>query len=341
MSKSEPLFSNEKRETLRKERYFTSTHRYFLEAKVAQNGTKYIVVDQRRQVEGSYVGVKLRIFEDELLEFGRVLQKLSQIAFNTEQPSASLQEQREIIYKERYSTSTHHYFFEVKVAQNGTKYIVVDQRKKVGDDYVSAKMRIFEDELLEFQRVLQKLARFALNEEQSVEPNLQPSKSESKPSDSDLSPAFFEKLRSTAGWQEFEEYTHYLLKLLGIQTIYKFSGDEQAGKADGFFKFGNLAVIYDCTLDAQNLEERKREQINNYCNRLKQGSIEISKYNTEEFYNYDKQVWIITRGKTRSIKVINNIEVKEIAIQDIMDAYQERLKTTLSNQAFEMKLKNL
>jgi hypothetical protein len=341
MSKSEPLFSNEKRETLRKERYFTSTHRYFLEVKVAQNGTKYIVVDQRRQVEGNYVGVKLRIFEDELLEFGRVLQKLSRVALDEEQPPSSSSEQRETIYKERYSTSTHHYFFEVKVAQNGTKYIVVDQRKKVGDDYVSAKMRIFEDELLEFQRVLQKLARFALNDELPAQPNFQSNISEVKPSDSDLYPAFFEKLRSTAGWQEFEEYTHYLLKLLGIQTIYKFSGDAQAGKADGFFKFGNLAVIYDCTLNSQNLEEKKREQINNYCNRLKQGSIEIAGYNTEEFYNYDKQVWIVTRGKTRLIKVVNNIEVKEIAVEDIMEVYQERLKATISNQVLEMKLKNL
>jgi len=100
-------------------------------------------------------------------------------------------------------------------------------------------------------------------------------------------------------------------------------------------------VIYDCTLDRKDIEISKREQINNYCNRLKQGSIEISGSTTEEFYNHHKQVWIITQGKTSQIKVVNTIEVKEVAVQDIMNLYQERLKTMMSDQALEMRLRNL
>ena len=108
-----------------------------------------------------------------------------------------------------------------------------------------------------------------------------------------------------------------------------------------FFKFGNLAVIYDCTLDARDFEEKKREQIINYCNRLKQGSIELSSEATEEFHTHHKQVWIITRGKSRRIKVVNDIVVKEVAVQDIMNVYQERLKNMLSDESLEIKLRNI
>ncbi|CAD0217856.1 hypothetical protein PL10110_1010030 [Planktothrix agardhii] len=81
--------------------------------------------------------------------------------------------------------------------------------------------------------------------------------------------------------------------------------------------------------------------INNYCNKLKQGSIELSGRTTEEFYNHHKQVWIITRGTTRQIKLVNSIEVKEVAINDIMYLYQERLKCNMNNQSLEIKLRNI
>lgn len=258
----------------------------------------------------------------------------------TEQEQWFSNEKRLTLLKERYFTGTHNYFFEVKVANNGSKYIVLEQRKKVGDKFVGVKMRIFEDELLEFQRILDKLIHFALHDEQTTPP-ITSNNSEPKALSSDLLPPFFNKLLSTNNWQEFEEYTSHLLKLLGIQTVYSFLGERQAGKADGFFKFGNLAVIYDCTLDGRNIEENKKEQIINYANRLNQGSIEIAGSTTEEFYNHHRQIWIISQGKTRRIKLINSIEVKEIAIQDIMNIYRERLTTAINDQSLEIRLRNL
>lgn len=249
---------------------------------------------------------------------------------------------RKELCKDRVATGTHNYFFEVKEANNGSRYVVIEQIRRQADRKgEKVKMRIFQDELLEFRRVLQKMIRFALNEEQpaNVVANIQPNYQESP--DSELSPSFFNKLLSTHEWKEFERYTYYLLKLLGIQTAYKFLDEQQAGKADGFFKFGNLAVIYDCTLDNQGVEERKREQIINYCNRLKQGSIELSGATTVEFQNHQKQVWIITRGTSRRIKLVNDIEVKEVSIQDIMSLYQERLKNAVSDQLLEIKMRNL
>ncbi len=64
---------------------------------------------------------------------------------------------RKTLFKDRYFSGTHNYFFELKVANNGSKYIVIDQRRKVGDRFEGVKMRIFEDEMLEFQRVLGKM----------------------------------------------------------------------------------------------------------------------------------------------------------------------------------------
>jgi hypothetical protein len=79
-------------------------------------------------------------------------------------------EERKLLHKDRYFTTSHNYFFEVKEAKNGSPYIVIDQRKKVGDQFVSAKLRIFEDEMLEFERILHKLIHFALNVPQSSTP---------------------------------------------------------------------------------------------------------------------------------------------------------------------------
>lgn len=251
-------------------------------------------------------------------------------------------EERKLLLKERYSKGSDHYFFEVKEAKNGSKYIIIDQRKRVGDKFVGSKIRIFEDQMLEFERILRKLINFSLSELQ-----LQNKLNDTVKNDdsnlliSDLIPAFFPKLLSTSNWKDFETHTYYLLKLLGITQSYNFLNERQAGKADGFFKIGNLAVIYDCTLDTENIEYHKSSQINNYYNCLKQGIINISGKTTEEFHDYYKQVWIITQKVTRQIKVINSIEVKEIAVQDLMNLYQERLTRTLNDQSLEMKLRNL
>lgn len=256
---------------------------------------------------------------------------------------------RQTLYKERISTGTHNYFLEVKVAHNGSKYLVIDQRRKVGSQYEGTKMRIFEDELLEFQRILGKMAHIALNYEMPLT-TVSPIRQETSHSadilpkkcgETELYPGFYEKLLTTHNWEEFEQYTYYLLKLLGIQTAYKFLGERQAGKADGFFKFGNLAVLYDCTLDRDNLEEKKREQMTNYCNRLKLGSIELSGNAIEEFHHHHKQVWLITRGKTRTIKLVNDIPIKEVAVTDLMTVYQERLKYPSTNEQLEFKLRTL
>ncbi len=157
----------------------------------------------------------------------------------------------------------------------------------------------------------------------------------------DLRPGFFQHLLTTTNWQNFEEYTYYLLKLLGIQTVYHFLGERQAGRADGFFKQGNLAVLYDCTLRTEQIEYTKNDQLANYCHQLQHGSLDITQETQENFPHHHKQVWIISRGTTRRIKLINGLEIKEIAIADLMCLYDERLRQKLPEHILESVLRNL
>ena len=66
---------------------------------------------------------------------------------------------------------------------------------------------------------------------------------------------------------DFEDAVFSLLRLLGIHSVYQYSRDAQAGKADGFFILENLAVMYDCTLRSP-FEEYKKDQIENYIHKL-------------------------------------------------------------------------
>jgi hypothetical protein len=158
-------------------------------------------------------------------------------------------------------------------------------------------------------------------------------------SDLTFHPPFFRTIRETGSWQEFEDLTFYLLKILGIHTIYKF--EKQRGRADGFFKFGNLAVIYDSTLES-NFEAEKADQIENFRRQLKSGFIDIPEYPAkEEFPGHDKQVWIVTRGESRLIGKFNGILVKEICVGDLINIYEYRMKKILSGRDLEDKLKRI
>lgn len=159
-----------------------------------------------------------------------------------------------------------------------------------------------------------------------------------------LLPKFYELIGK--GWIEtadFEDYVYFLLRLLGIHRAYKIPGKLQSGQPDGFFRISNLAVIYDCTL-RPDYTEMKNQQINNFCSQLLSGSINLPDNITESTSDCQKQVWIITRQKTKLIRTLRNkdiVTVKEIAIDDIKDLYIKRLSDALSEQDLENCLKTL
>ena len=163
---------------------------------------------------------------------------------------------------------------------------------------------------------------------------------EQEDTDTVFEPSFFKILNTTNSWKDFEEYTFHLLKLLGLHETYKFHYESQAGKADGFFVFKNLAVLFDATLET-NFEKSKETQINNYCEQLRSG---ILKHGINEFKitGYDKQVWIITKSMaSRLIKNVSNISVKEVGISNLIQIYRKRLDENLNEAALEKLLREI
>jgi len=160
-------------------------------------------------------------------------------------------------------------------------------------------------------------------------------------------PPFFNNLIKTKNDSEFEDLVFQLLKLIGINNICKIDRKEQAGRGDGFFVFGDLAVIYDCTL-LSDFMEKKKHQINNYCRQLEneQELLCESKGRPFNIKNKRKQVWIIARNKTQKIKDYpcqngKSILVKEISIYDLIEIYIKRIKENFFEDELEKILENL
>lgn len=156
----------------------------------------------------------------------------------------------------------------------------------------------------------------------------------------DLLPSFMKKIETIRNWHEFENSVYMLLKSIGIHNIYKFDQSDQKGKADGYFFFGNLSVLYDCTLDL-NFENSKCVQISNFCAQLKKDTIEI-KNKKISIRQHKKAVWIITQNKTsRIMEQVDEIKIKEIAVKDLINLHVRRISTELDSEALEEALINL
>jgi len=150
-------------------------------------------------------------------------------------------------------------------------------------------------------------------------------------------PVFYSLAKVTYG-KEFEELVYYLLKLLGIHDIIKF--EHQREHPDGFFKFRNLAVVYDATLE-DDFEKLKNQQIENFCSSiLKRGEIKYER-TSFRFSEFRKEVWIITKNVSRVIRKVNDITVKEVSVYDLIELYEERLRQNLMEDEFEVQLMNI
>lgn len=142
-------------------------------------------------------------------------------------------------------------------------------------------------------------------------------------------------------WKDFEYFTYLLLRLIGINNIFRFEEEKQKGTADGFFYIGKLAVLYDATLDI-NFIQRKKTQITNFINQLTEQRFSIPEKNIDiPISNYDKEVWLITKGTTKTIKRLGDICVKEISISSLIWIYKERLEKDITEKDLSERLRSL
>jgi len=167
--------------------------------------------------------------------------------------------------------------------------------------------------------------------------------SPSVPTRPELVPALFDRLQITKDPDEFEELAYRAIRLLGIHRSYRFEKDDQAGKADGFFKFQNLAVIYDCTL-RENFETHKRQQLQNYANQLLSGEVAIPPDTFERVCSQQKQVWVVTRGRSRvlyHISDVGSVTVKEVSVSELKKIFLERLLATMTEDDLENRFRSI
>lgn len=154
-----------------------------------------------------------------------------------------------------------------------------------------------------------------------------------------LQPPFFKEM-ATCSWQLFEEHCFHLLRLLGIHELHKFPQSDNRGKADGFFKFSTLSVLYDATLESD-FDTQKETQVDNYINQLKADKFKIAD-NAYTIKDTNKQVWIITRGNNvRNIRKEDNIKAKEIPYQKLIEVYHHRLANEIGTEELWDFLKDL
>ncbi len=157
--------------------------------------------------------------------------------------------------------------------------------------------------------------------------------------DNGLTPAFFEQM-SNCSWELFEQHCFHLLRVIGIHDIHTLPRQAQQGKADGFFRFHSLTVIYDATLE-NNFESVKEQQIENYINQLKKEKIDFNKI-SYTIKNTQRQVWIITRGNSvRLLKTEDHVKVKEVPYTKLIDVYNKRLKAEIGSDELWDILKDL
>ena len=140
--------------------------------------------------------------------------------------------------------------------------------------------------------------------------------------------------------ETFEDYCAIVLNLLGVEELYQYPRDKQAGRADGIIKAVGLDILYDCTL-REDFENYKEMQIDNYVRQINQNTIKVEKVSVS-LGSPKKQVWIITKGEkseTRSLEEKEKVKIKEINIEDLIELLS--LKITNSKMDISDKLGRL
>jgi hypothetical protein len=68
------------------------------------------------------------------------------------------------LFSERVALGTRNYFFDVREAENGNKFLSINETRKVGEDFKRSSIMIFEDDLLKFNRGLKNVTDFIVNQ---------------------------------------------------------------------------------------------------------------------------------------------------------------------------------
>lgn len=139
----------------------------------------------------------------------------------------------------------------------------------------------------------------------------------------------------------FEDYAAFLLKLMGVPDVHPVPRTNAGGMFDGLFKLQGVEIIYDCTLHSE-FEHFKKEQIDNYINKIKQSSITVNSRTVSLNASATKQIWVITNGsRSRILQCVDDIYVKEICMLDLLSILERRLNQSYTSLELASRLREL
>ncbi|MDP4220512.1 MAG: DUF3276 family protein [Bacteroidota bacterium] len=77
------------------------------------------------------------------------------------------QQAKKELFKEKVTAGSRTYFFDVKEALNGSKYLTVSEAKKVGDKNEYNRIMIFENQIEPFTEAFRKVYNFLVEAEKA------------------------------------------------------------------------------------------------------------------------------------------------------------------------------
>jgi hypothetical protein len=75
-----------------------------------------------------------------------------------------MNQEKSALFSDRVTAGSRNYFFDVREAENGNKYLVINETRKVGEEFKRSTIMIFEDELLKFNRGIKNVTDFIVNQ---------------------------------------------------------------------------------------------------------------------------------------------------------------------------------
>jgi hypothetical protein len=75
-----------------------------------------------------------------------------------------MNQEKTTLFSDRVAAGSRNYFFDVREAENGNRYLMINETRKVGEDFKRSSIMIFEDDLLKFNRGVKSVTDYIVNQ---------------------------------------------------------------------------------------------------------------------------------------------------------------------------------
>lgn len=82
-----------------------------------------------------------------------------------------MNQEKSTLFSERITSGNRNYFFDVREAENGNKYLLINETRKVGEEFKRSSIMVFEDDLLKFNRGIKNVTGYIFNDSIPVAEN--------------------------------------------------------------------------------------------------------------------------------------------------------------------------